>query len=349
MESAVFLGREASLDLCSKSGTAASPSTDSDWQIVSICSPGSLTLSSHSSQAAAMRSAPRSESDCSERAPGTSAIKRLDLCTLDLGIPCTSRKVRTPRTRRGKPKVSTSTVVIPDGPLSRPLSPDLSDEPVVTPMTVEISLDDPRGPDRPTPRIWNPFARFLGSQRQQPESRNLNLTGVSSPTGDDIIDTSEFVRDPHLLRCSGRPDSEVFLSGYASDEGSDSQPDIDAVMARCTIGVADDAMSESKADEILSGRGEASSEHGTAQEAAIHQIAADAHRTGSDIVEAVPLSGSTRVLLHKIHVTQVARCTIEKKQASILRGAKKNKKCMQAARRQEKLSQNAKRGGMSTS
>lgn len=93
MDSAVLLGREASLDLCSKSGTAPGPSTDSDWQIVSICSPGGLTLSNHSSQAAAPR-APPSEADCSEGARGTSVIKKLDLSTLDLGLPCTSRKVR---------------------------------------------------------------------------------------------------------------------------------------------------------------------------------------------------------------------------------------------------------------
>lgn len=59
--------------------------------------------------------------------------------------------------------------------------------------------------------------------------------------------------------------------------------------------------------QISLGREEASSEYDTVQEAAIHQIAADAdaHPIDSDIGEAVPDSGSTRVLLNKIQVTQV--------------------------------------------
>lgn len=69
--------------------------------------------------------------------------------------------------------------------------------------------------------------------------------------GEDMIDTSEFVRDLHLPSSSGHPDSVVFQASYSSDDaGSDSEPDIDAVMARCTIGVVDDTVSGSKTDEV---------------------------------------------------------------------------------------------------
>lgn len=62
-----------------------------------------------------------------------------------------------------------------------------------------------------------------------------------------MFDTSEFARDRRLSGCVDHPDSAIF---QGSSDGSDSEPDIDVVMARCKIGVINNTVSGLQGDEV---------------------------------------------------------------------------------------------------
>lgn len=331
MDSAVFLGREASLELCTKSSTASGHSADSDWQIISVYDSEAVGLSTNSPQAVTLQSAPRSVVDCSDSDTSTVAASKLNLCAFDLGLPCTSRKVKTPRSRRGKPKLLPLTeVAMANSPPDKCLSPELLNEPVGTPMAVKVSVNLSHTQDQVSFRTWNPFARYLSTHRwSEASAHNLDLARLPFPPGDGT-DNSDFTKDRRLSSGSGSLEHANFPA-CCTNEKYDSEPDIDSVLAPGVIDVPCNPNSSTvpQADEV-------DFDHKVPLDYDTAQKAATVSDDSGDAAAAAINSNISTIPKNLDCVVELSQGIKEKKQANVLRGAKKSRRSMRAAMLKEK-------------
>mmetsp|Transcript_1152 Transcript_1152/g.3471 ORF Transcript_1152/g.3471 Transcript_1152/m.3471 type:complete len:371 (-) Transcript_1152:2134-3246(-) len=252
MESAILLGRDASVNLGVKTATVAAAHSglpdSGDWLIVSVAeaeAPEDATTASKTSQASVPNTAlPSPMAAIAVPSDGAVAASitagTLKTSTLELGVPVSTKKPKTPRTRRGNPKG----VLARDA--GRPAVAQSAEILGTSEPSDAVSATVPDSAPRKTTdsgkplRVWNPFARLLGGgSRQKASAHILDLAPTVMVEGAD----SDGVMYPSAAKpaTTAPPRGVVSLTATAvgrplgplSDNGS--VPDIDAVTATGTI------------------------------------------------------------------------------------------------------------------